>query len=134
MKKTITFISLLFFVCTVLVIPCAYANDDISFWEMPEYLGYALGIIDATQADFVGGILLSLIFILVVLMPTLLLVTKIRNGDVAFYTVLLLSGVMLCFCTAIGWLDAFVLIFCMFGEIVLFAFGVGKLFGSHGAG
>jgi hypothetical protein len=123
MRTSKPILSLLFFVLILMNVHVVFAEDwrDIPNNLADQYLG---GNVFAAQ------ILCSLVVLFICLLP--MLIVALKSPDAAIILSLFLGGVTLCALTAIGWLAPFILVFCMFGEIVFIVFALGKAFGSHG--
>lgn len=98
-KLHLTLISLFF--ASLFSIPSAYAPQDIDITQVPEAVGESFGI-PAPNTAFVGGLFMSGIVFLALVLPTLLL----RNKAPA----LIMSFLVLTFLVSINWLPIWVMI------------------------
>lgn len=93
-------ISFLFF-AILSSLPLAYAPEDIDIMEVPQQVGEAFGIPEPNTAT-VGGLFMSCIVFLALVLPTLLL----RNKAPA----LIMAFMVLCFVVSVAWLPLWVLL------------------------
>lgn len=96
MKRATLAISLFFLFLSL--VPRAYCSD-VSITDVPQKMGEALGIPEPNTA-LVGGVVMSTIFFMAVVMPTLF----IRNKAVAFILAFLALGIDVAFSWLPPWL------------------------------
>jgi len=99
MKKLSFLLFSLFFLSVI--IPVAYCDADINIMEIPQQVGESLGIPEPNTA-FIGGLFMSCIVFLALVMPTLLL----RNKSVSIIMVFM----VLSFLVAISWLPVWIML------------------------
>ena len=116
-------ITLLFFISLMTINFLPVHADGINLYDVPEDVGLQLGI-----STFAAKILCSLIVMMACLLP--MLIVAMHNEKASFVLSIFIGSIALCGLTAIGWLEPFILVFCMFGEIIFIAFGAGKIFGG----
>jgi len=83
----------------------AYAREEISLMDIPELLGEAFGV-----STFAGGLIASLIFSVMVLLPSGMLIRG-RHASL----VMIIEGLgVFAICIAIAWLPLFlIIVLCM---------------------
>jgi len=117
MRKSIPLIlSLLFFVSLISVVQ---APQDIDIMDVPEAVGESFGIPEANRA-FVGGIFMSMILFLALVLPTLLL----RNKAPTFF----MSFLVLSFCVAVNWLPIWMMVVVILLIASMFASKMKRVF------
>lgn len=104
-RGRILLISLLFFSLFFVFLERAHASN-LSIEALPQKVGEALGISDPTLQASVGGLFLSAIMFLTLVLPCML----IRNKAPA----VILSVMCLLFFIMVGWIPLFVLLLVIF--------------------
>lgn len=113
MHKTVPLIlSLLFFVSLISIVQ---APQDVDITQVDDAIGESLGV-----SAWVGGLIMSVILFLALVMPTLLLRNKAPSMILAFFVI----GI----CVSVGWLDTWLVLIVILLTSVLWASKIKRVF------
>lgn len=113
MRKSIPLIlSLLFFISLASTVQ---APLDVDITNIPQAVGDAFGV-----SAWIGGLFMSAIIFLALVMPTLLLRNKAPS--------MILSVMVIAFCVSAGWLDTWIVLIIVLLTSVLWASKIKRVF------
>jgi hypothetical protein len=108
-----------------------YANDDggdVNLLDIPAQLGERLGV-----GEFAGGLICSVILLMMTVFPTALL-NRSRRGGGGPIAELIIGIATLSICIAIGWLPTWILLIMILLVVALLSGNLREWLGGRGAG